>query len=141
VAPAGLVSCRSLLRYDGAGRTLVTRFKYGNARDCLPWLAHGLAGMVDPRRVDAVTWVPTTAARRRARGFDQSELLAARVAALLGRPLVALLGRCPGPPQTGRTRAERLGQPAFFPCRPGRRSPTRVHLPGFSRRSGGLARL
>jgi predicted amidophosphoribosyltransferase len=112
-SPAGLASCRSLLRYDGPGRTLVTRFKYGNARDALPWLAAALAGLVDARRIDAVTWVPTTAARRRERGFDQAELLAARVAAELGRPPAVLLGRRPGPAQTGRTRAERLRQPCF----------------------------
>jgi predicted amidophosphoribosyltransferase len=127
--PAGLASCRSLLRYDGPGRTLVTRLKYGNARDALPWLTAALVDLVDAGRVDAVTWVPTTAARRRERGFDQAELLASRVAARLGRPLVALLGRRPGPPQTGRTRAERLRQPCFVLRRhPGRGSPARVLL-------------
>jgi predicted amidophosphoribosyltransferase len=110
---AGLASCRSLLRYEGFGRTLVTRFKYGNARDALPWLAAAQAGLVSVPDLDVVTWVPTTAARRRERGFDQSQLLASRVAAELGRPVVALLGRRPGPPQTGRTRAERLRQPCF----------------------------
>jgi predicted amidophosphoribosyltransferase len=108
-----LASCRSLLRYEGSGRTLVTRFKYGNARDALPWLAAALAGLIDAHEVDAVTWVPTTAARRRARGFDQSELLAVRVATELGRPVVGLLGRGPGPAQTGRSRAERLQRPGF----------------------------
>jgi len=128
-SPAGLSSCRSLLRYDGPGRTLVTRFKYGNARDALPWLADALAGLVDAGRVDAVTWVPTTPARRRERGFDQSELLASRVAARLGRPAVALLGRRAGPPQTGRTRAERLQPPCFVPRRrAGPGTPARVLL-------------
>ena len=127
-SPAGLASCRSLLRYEGAGRTLVTRFKYGNARDALPWLAAALAGLVRPRDLDVVTWVPTTAARRRERGFDQSELLAARVAAEVGRPMVALLGRRPGPPQTGGTRAQRLRQPGFVGRRQGGRAPVRVLL-------------
>jgi predicted amidophosphoribosyltransferase len=127
--PAGLSSCHSLLRYEGAGRTLVTRFKYGNARDALPWLAAALARLVDAHEVDAVTWVPTTAARRRARGFDQSELLAGRVGGELGRPVVALLGRRPGPAQTGRSRAERLQRPDFVVRgRPGVRPPARVLL-------------
>jgi predicted amidophosphoribosyltransferase len=128
-SPPGLASCRSLLRYEGSGRTLVTRFKYGNARDALPWLAAALVGLVRAQDVDVVAWVPTTPARRRERGFDQSELLAASVAAELGRPVVRLLGRRPGPPQTGRSRAERLERPCFVARRHlGAPPPARVLL-------------
>jgi predicted amidophosphoribosyltransferase len=60
---------------------------------------------------DIVTWVPTTPGRARGRGFDQAELLAEVVAARAGAPCRRLLMRAPGAPQTGRTRADRLGGP------------------------------
>jgi predicted amidophosphoribosyltransferase len=127
--PAGVASCRALLAYEGAGRTLVTRLKYGNARDALRWLAAAMAGLVDGGMLDVVTWVPTSAARRRRRGFDQAELLAARVAAELGRPLHPMLVRGRGPPQTGRSRTERLVGPSFGVGGPRRgRLPARVLL-------------
>src|SRR3712207_7831548 len=54
---------------------LVARLKYRNARASLAWLARAMAALVDRRGTDVVTWVPTTPARRRQRGFDQAELL------------------------------------------------------------------
>jgi predicted amidophosphoribosyltransferase len=60
-----------------------------------------------------VTWAPTSAARRRERGFDQARLLARAVARRLHRPCRALLMRQPGPPQTGRPRRDRLAGPRF----------------------------
>jgi predicted amidophosphoribosyltransferase len=66
---------------------------------------------------DIVTWAPTTAVRRRQRGFDQAELLARAVARRLGLPCRSLLARRPGPPQTGRALAERRGGPGFRPRR------------------------
>lgn len=111
--PPGLDGCRSLLRYDGAGRELLARLKYRNGRSAVPWLARGMAGLVDRAQVDVVTWAPTTPARRRARGFDQAELLARGVAQRLDRPCRPLLARRPGPAQTGRSRAERRLGPMF----------------------------
>jgi predicted amidophosphoribosyltransferase len=61
--------------------------------------------------VALVTWVPTTAARSRGRGFDQAELLARAVAARAARPCRRLLIRSPGAPQTGRSLAARLEGP------------------------------
>jgi predicted amidophosphoribosyltransferase len=70
-----------------------------------------MAGVVDAQGLEAVTWIPTTAARRRRRGFDQGQLLARALALRLGLPCVRLLRRLPGPAQTGRSLAERQAGP------------------------------
>lgn len=105
--PPGVDDWVALLAYEGTGRDLVARLKYRNARSALAWLADGVARLVDPTGIDVVTWAPTTPARRRARGFDQAELLARAVARRLGRPCRGLVRRQPGPAQTGRGAAER----------------------------------
>jgi predicted amidophosphoribosyltransferase len=113
VAPPGLDRCLALVEYVGAGRELVARLKYRNARASVRWLAVGMAALID-EPVAAVTWVPTTTARRRQRGFDQAELLARAVARRLPAPCVRLLDRRPGPPQTGADAATRhAARPAF----------------------------
>lgn len=117
VPPAGLDSAVALLVYAGAGRELVARLKYRNARSAVGWLADGMAALVGPGSFDVVTWVPTTASRRRQRGFDQGQLLAGAVAHRLQVPCRVLLRRRPGSPQTGRSRAERLNGPVFAPRR------------------------
>lgn len=116
--PAGLDRCRSLLSYEGVGRELIARLKYRNARSAVAWLATGMASLVARWVADAgidvvVTWAPTTSARRRARGYDQAQVLASAVAAELALPCRNLLRRHPGPPQTGRSREERWHGPAF----------------------------
>lgn len=111
--PPGVDWCAVLLAYEGVGREVVARLKYRNARSALPWLAAGMAARVaaGAGSLDVVTWVPTTGARRRARGFDQGRLLAEAVARRLDLPCRALLRRLPGPPQTGAGRAARLHGP------------------------------
>ena len=125
--PAALDLCRSLLAYEGAGRELVARLKYRNDRAALAWLASGMAALVDPTAevvdprtgpVDPpaevmVTWAATSRRRRRQRGFDQAELLAAAVARRWGVPCRRLLDRAQGPPQTGLTSAARRRGPSF----------------------------
>ena len=70
-------------------------------------------------RACVVTWAPTTAARRRQRGFDHAELLAAEVAAALGSRAMNLLRRHPGIPQTGLTPGERrANRPRFTVAAP-----------------------
>jgi ComF family protein len=120
-APAGVDSCVALLSYAGAGRELVARLKYRNARGSVPFLARGMAAMVPApvdtpgqrSGIDIVTWAPTTPARRRSRGFDQARLLARAVARELGVPCRPLLRRQAGPAQTGRDAAARRHGPAF----------------------------
>jgi len=111
-APPGVDSCAAFLNYDGAGRELVARLKYRNARASVPFLARGMAAVV-AEPVDIVTWAPTTPARLRARGFDQARLLAKAVARELGIPCRPLLRRQAGPAQTGRDAAARHAGPAF----------------------------
>ncbi|MEO6121210.1 MAG: phosphoribosyltransferase family protein [Acidimicrobiales bacterium] len=119
--PTGLASCVALMAYEGVGREIVARLKYANARSSVPWLGVGMAAAV--RRLapglDVVTWVPTTAQRRHRRGFDQGRILATEVARHLGLPGRPLLVRLPGPSQTGRSRAERLGGPRLVARRTG----------------------
>ena len=121
--PDGLDGLVAALSYTGTGRELVARLKYRNARAVLPALADAVAALVDPATVDVVTWAPTSAARRRERGFDQARLLAGAVARRLHRPCRSLLTREPGPAQTGRPRRERLTGPKFTVAR---RPPRRV---------------
>jgi ComF family protein len=113
--PPGVNDCRVLLAYEGAGRELVARLKHRNHRAALRGLAVAAASLVDPSEVDVVTWAPTTPNRRRARGYDQSELIARVVGRRLGRPTRRLLRRANGPAQTGRSAAERWSTPAFSP--------------------------
>ncbi len=105
--PPGVDRCRAVVAYDGAGRELIARLKYRNARSALPWLAEAMAATVRPEAnaggFEVVTWVPTTRARRRQRGFDQAELLARAVSRRLRLPCRGLLRRGDGPPQTGRS--------------------------------------
>lgn len=107
--------------YEGPARVLVAGVKYRQARAALPWLASALARVVraEAGPVDAVTWAPTTPARRRARGFDHAELLARGVGRDLGLPVLALLARRPGTPQTGLPAARRREGPVFAPSRRG----------------------
>lgn len=126
--PPEVDACIALVAYEDGGRELLARLKYRNARDALRWLAGGMAaavaGSASPP-ADVVTWAPTTAARRRARGFDQAELLARAVARTLGLPCRRLLHRRPGAPQTGRDLHGRRAGPEFTARR---RAPPRVLL-------------
>jgi predicted amidophosphoribosyltransferase len=112
--PAGLDSLSVAFAYEGVVREIVARVKYRGVRAAVPWLAAAMvAALVPPARLDAVTWAPTTASRRRARGFDHAQLLARAVAAELHLPCRALLVRGGGPAQTGASRSERGTRPAF----------------------------
>jgi predicted amidophosphoribosyltransferase len=94
--------------------------KYGRRRAAVAWTGAALAEAVHLAWPGAlagavVTWVPASTARRRGRGFDQSEVVARAAARHLGLPTVRLLARRPGPEQTGASRAERLVGPALAP--------------------------
>jgi ComF family protein len=115
--PFGVDAWAAAFAYDGVARELGARVKYRGAHAAVSWLAARMAdaaaraALVD--RVDAVTWAPTTATRRRTRGFDHAELLARPLSRAFGLPARSLLHRMPGPPQTGLHAADRRRGPAF----------------------------
>ena len=115
--PAGLAALYVPFAYDGVVRELVARAKYRNRHAALTWLALETVAAIGDigSGCDVVTWAPTTVARRRARGFDQAEVLARTIGAELGRPVRAHLRRGAGAPQTGAGRAERAAGPVFAP--------------------------
>lgn len=106
----------ALFAYAGHGARIVQSLKYRDGRRLVSPLADLLAHRctaMPPAGV--VTWVPTSARRRRARGFDQSELLAKALARRLGAASAPLLRRRPGPAQTGLDRAGRSTAAGYAP--------------------------
>ena len=106
--------------YSGRVRDVLLGLKYHNRRQVAAHVAGVLAGRLAGRAadVDVVTWAPTSASRRRRRGFDQAELIARGVAAHLGLPCRRLLERDgsalrrPGEPAPASVRAALSGPPA-----------------------------
>jgi predicted amidophosphoribosyltransferase len=104
--------------FEGTGRRLVLALKYANGRSLVRPIARAMARLVPRGSVDVVTWAPTSALHRRQRGFDQAELLARVIARCLGVRCRRLLVRAESsPPQTGRSRSERLTGPTFSASR------------------------
>jgi predicted amidophosphoribosyltransferase len=105
-----------VLAYDGDGRRLIHALKYRNGRALAGALGAAMAARVEGvGPLDVVTWAPTAAGRRRARGYDQAEVLARAVGRSLALPVRGLLRRTDrAGPQTGRRRAERLARAPTF---------------------------
>jgi predicted amidophosphoribosyltransferase len=102
--------------YSGRVRDILLGLKYHNRRRIAAHVAGVLAVRLRGRvgDLDVVTWAPTSASRRRRRGFDQAELIARGVAAHLGVPCRRLLERDgTAPPQTGQGRRQRLSGPRY----------------------------
>jgi predicted amidophosphoribosyltransferase len=120
LAPPGLDAWWAAFAYEGVAREVVARVKYRSARAAVPWLADAMVDALPATvpRFDVVTWAPTSRERRRTRGFDPAELLARAVARRLDARCVGLLDRLPGPPQTGRTGADRRHGPTYVARRP-----------------------
>lgn len=97
-----------LAPYRGLGGDLVRKGKYGLREELLGELAAlcapAAAGLPE---VDALVPVPTPWTRRAARGFSAPAILAEALAARLGKPVVAALGRRPGRRQAGVEREAR----------------------------------
>jgi ComF family protein len=111
-APAGLDACRSAFVYDEPAARLIGALKYRDRRAATAFLADRMAALRTPSAADVITWIPTSGARRRSRGFDQAELLAVAVARRWRVPMLPILRRLPGAPQTGkdaRCRREHAG--------------------------------
>ena len=105
----GTISVRALGPYEGLLRRAIVRMKDGE-RAYLDAFAALIAARLPPR--SALVPLPTTAHRRAARGYDQSVVIAERVAAATGVPALMRLKK-QGSPQRGRGREERLRGPAF----------------------------
>lgn len=110
--PPGLDRVWSLVDYDGVGRDLVISLKYDGRRDAVRLLGAAMGGLPEGP-FDALTWAPTSPSRRRARGFDQAELLARQVGRILRLRPRRLLERPEGRAQTGHDRSDRLAGPHF----------------------------
>ena len=112
-APDGVVAACA---YAGRVRDVLLGLKYQNRRAVGAHLGgvvvRRLVEALEPGAADAidvVTWAPTSAARRRQRGFDQAEVIARAVAARLGVPCRRLLEReRSAAAQTGLGRRDRL---------------------------------
>ena len=113
--PPGLDRLFAAVSYQDAARPLIAGLKYRNHRATVGWLADAMVAVVRfAERPDVVTWAPTTASRRRERGFDQAELLARAVSRRIRVPARRMLTRRVGPAQTGRSAAERRGTAPCF---------------------------
>ena len=98
--------------YDGVARELVTALKFGGRIRLAEVLGEATAAAVGARAAGStVVAVPPAPLRRRLRGFDSAELVAAAVAGALELELAAPLRRADGPRQVGRRRGERLASP------------------------------
>ena len=98
--------------YEGVARGLVAALKFGGRLDLARVAGARVAasaGELPPGWT--VVAVPAAPLRRRRRGYDPAELIAAEVGSLLGLPGAAVLGRAEGPRQVGRPRRERLAAP------------------------------
>lgn len=90
-----ITSARCLGPYDGHLKNAIHEFKYGRRRG----LAGQLVGIApeDARSrwttVNVITAVPLSLRKRRARGYNQSSLIAESVSAICGRPVAALLAQ------------------------------------------------
>ena len=83
-------SVRAPLSYEGAARTAILTLKFRSGRYLVPLMGEMLRRevAVRPLHADVIVPVPLTRRRRRERGFNQAELLAAEVAAAIGGQLV-----------------------------------------------------
>jgi len=83
----------SLFLYRGRVREAIERMKYKGMFAIVSTFAPSLAEYVREERPDMVVPIPLHPARRRERGFSQTELIARAVASELGIPVVRVLFR------------------------------------------------
>ena len=110
---AGYGKCAVPLRYEGAVREAILRFKFRGALGAAEGFGALLAQCAAEElggEFDLVTWAPVSRRRLRQRGYDQAELLAQEAAAAWGAKPVRLLRKTrDNPPQSGLGAAERRG--------------------------------
>ena len=100
--PGELDRARAAFAHADAARAAVLGLKFGGRRRIAVALAAPMREALGDLEVDAVTWVPLGPRRRRARGFDQAELLARAVASETGARAIPLLARRVETAQIGR---------------------------------------
>jgi predicted amidophosphoribosyltransferase len=95
--------------HEGVARDLVMALKLRRLIAAADVIAARIADSAPPGLLEGVVVpVPAAGTRLRMRGYDPAEEIARRLADRSGRPYDACLVRGDGPPQVGRTRAERL---------------------------------
>lgn len=87
------VFCVTPYSYKGRTRRSILQFKFHGKREKAAGLAEAVVLALPPRwqTVDTVCWVPLSEGRLQERGYDQSELVARKVAKAIGRPCRKLL--------------------------------------------------
>ncbi len=110
---AGFGKCAVPLRYEGAARAAILRWKFRGARGAATGFGRLLAQCAAEElsgEFDLVTWAPVSERRRRQRGYDQAYLLA-RAAAKRWEtaPVETLRKLQDNPPQSGLGAPERRG--------------------------------
>ncbi len=96
-------------RYEGVASTLIGALKFRGARSAVDIIASQMASFL-PSEEYVVVHLPTASSRIRQRGFDQSRLIAERLAYRLSLPYCAVLGRSTQHRQVGAARTQRLEQ-------------------------------
>ena len=90
-----LTDCTAVFYYEDLVRDSLLRFKFSGREAYAAVYGAMLAAAVEADlpadRIDAVTWVPVSARRRRKRGYDQAKLVARATAEHLHKPLVGTL--------------------------------------------------
>lgn len=110
---AGCAAIFSAFELDTTALRFVRAFKYSGEKRLGSWMAKKMLAHV-PQNITTICWVPTTAERRRKRGYDQAEVLARQLARLSGTQLIPALVRSKNDSrQTGLRRQDRLAGPAL----------------------------
>lgn len=95
-------------RYDGIAKELIAKMKYENKRSIARYFAFRLPIVELPLVEPIVSFVPSDGPSRRARGYDQAELLARSYAKLSGLRFRPLLVRVKHKKQVGQKRLDRF---------------------------------
>lgn len=110
---AGFGRCAVPLRYEGAVREAILRFKFRGVQSAAVGFGAVLARCAAEElggTFDVVTWAPVSDRRRKRRGYDQARLLAEETAkAWDAKPVAMLRKRVDNPPQSGLDASARRG--------------------------------
>lgn len=116
--------------YEEYVKALIHALKYQQAAASADLAAELMIPLLQSTEFDLVTSVPAAPKRFRARGFNQSELIARGLARKLQLPYATLLGRSSSVRQVGMDRRHRFEQikGAFYPIRTTRSQSARILL-------------